>query len=79
MKLETDPPRYLNSVYLSVMIVQNGSAVLVAFLAERSFGGLGVTLATLVFTLLYFVFVEAMSKTFGVLHSSPTCSCPVVA
>ena len=39
VKLETDPPRYLNSVYLSVMIVQNGSAVLVAFLAERSFGG----------------------------------------
>jgi CBS domain containing-hemolysin-like protein len=70
VKLETDPPRYLNSVYLSVMIVQNGSAVLVAFLAERTFGGLGVTLATLVFTLLYFVFVEAMAKTFGVLHSA---------
>jgi CBS domain containing-hemolysin-like protein len=69
VKLETDPPRYLNSVYLSVMIVQNGSAVLVAFLAERSFGGLGVTLASLGFTLLYFVFVEAMAKTFGVLHS----------
>ena len=70
VKLETDPPRYLNSVYLSVMIVQNGSAVLVAFLAERSFGGLGVvTIASLVFTLLYFVFVEAMAKTFGVLHS----------
>ena len=69
VKLETDPPRYLNSVYLSVMIVQNGSAVLVAFLAERSFGGLGVTIASLGFTLLYFVFVEAMAKTFGVLHS----------
>jgi CBS domain containing-hemolysin-like protein len=56
-------------VYLSVMIVQNGSAVLVAFLAERSFDTLGVTLASLGFTLLYFVFVEAMAKTFGVLHS----------
>ena len=69
VKLETDPPRYLNSVYLSVMIVQNGSAILVAILAERQFDSLGVTLASLVFTLLYFVFVEAMSKTFGVLHS----------
>ena len=48
------------------MIVQNGSAILVAILAERQFDGLGVTLASLVFTLLYFVFVEAMSKTFGV-------------
>ena len=69
VKLETDPPRYLNSVYLAVMIVQNGSAILVAILAEREFGSLGVTIASLVFTLLYFVFVEAMSKTFGVLHS----------
>jgi len=69
VKLETDPPRYLNSVYLAVMIVQNGSAILVAILAENEFGSLGVTIASLVFTLLYFVFVEAMSKTFGVLHS----------
>jgi CBS domain containing-hemolysin-like protein len=69
VKLETDPPRYLNSVYLAVMIVQNGSAILVAILAERQFASLGVTIASLVFTLLYFVFVEAMSKTFGLLHS----------
>ena len=69
VRLETDPPRYLNSVYLAVMIVQNGSAILVAILAESEFGSLGVTIASLVFTLLYFVFVEAMSKTFGVLHS----------
>jgi putative hemolysin len=69
VRLETDPPRYLNSVYLAVMLVQNGSAIMVAILAERTFGGLGVTVASLVFTLLYFVVVEAMSKTFGVLHS----------
>ncbi len=69
VRLESDPPRYLNSVYLSVMIVQNGSAILVAILAQNQFGSLGVTIASLVFTLLYFVFVEAMSKTFGVLHS----------
>jgi CBS domain containing-hemolysin-like protein len=69
VRLESDPPRYLNSVYLCVMIVQNGSAILVAFLAERAFDSLGVTIASLVFTLLYFVLVEAMAKTFGVLHS----------
>jgi CBS domain containing-hemolysin-like protein len=56
-------------VYLAVMIVQNGSAILVAILAQRQFGSLGVTIVSVVFTLLYFVFVEAMSKTFGVLHS----------
>lgn len=69
VRLETHPPRYLNSVYLSVMIVQNGSAILVAVLADRTFDSVGVTIASLGFTLLYFVLVEAMSKTFGVLHS----------
>jgi len=69
VRLETDPPRFLNSIYLAVMLVQNGSAILVAFLAERTFGGFGIAIASLLFTLLYFVVVEAMSKTFGVLHS----------
>lgn len=72
-KIEADLPRYLNSVYFSVMLVQNGSAILVAILAERSFAGEGdgwwVALVSAVFTLAYFVFVEAMSKTFGVVHS----------
>ena len=68
-RIEADPPRYLNAVYLSVMFCQNGSAILVAILAERSYGGWGVTLVSVVFTLLYFVVVEAMAKTFGVLHS----------
>ena len=72
-KIEADLPRYLNSVYFSVMLVQNGSAILVAILAERLFTGEGdgwwVALVSAVFTLAYFVFVEAMSKTFGVVHS----------
>ncbi|HEX2178340.1 MAG TPA: hemolysin family protein [Actinomycetota bacterium] len=72
-KIEADLPRYLNSVYFSVMLVQNGSAILVAILAEHQFAGEGdgwwVALVSAVFTLAYFVFVEAMSKTFGVLHS----------
>ena len=68
-RIESDPPRYLNAIYLSVMFVQNGSAILVAILADRTYGSLGVTLVSVGFTLLYFVAVEAMSKTFGVLHS----------
>jgi CBS domain containing-hemolysin-like protein len=68
-RIEADPPRYLNAVYLTVMLCQNGSAILVAIIAERTYGGLGVTLVSVIFTLLYFVLVEAMSKTFGVLHS----------
>ena len=70
MKIESDPPRYLNAVYLTVMFVQNGSAILVAILAEREFGSdVGGRSRRSVFTLLYFVFVEAMAKTFAVLHT----------
>lgn len=68
-EIETDLPRYLNAVYLAVLLVQNGSAILVAFLAEEAFDALGVTLASIGFTLGYFVVVEAMAKTFAVLHS----------
>jgi CBS domain containing-hemolysin-like protein len=67
--IESQPARYLNSIYLGVMLVQNGSAILVAVLAERTYGNLGVTLISAGFTLAYFVVVEAMSKTFGILHS----------
>jgi CBS domain containing-hemolysin-like protein len=69
VKIESDPPRYLNAVYLAVMFVQNGSAILVAILAEREFGSTWVGLASFVFTLVYFVVVEAMAKTFAVLHT----------
>ncbi|MEX2393701.1 MAG: hemolysin family protein [Actinomycetota bacterium] len=65
-KIEQDPARYLNSVYLAVMFTQNGSAILVAILAERLYGDLGVTLISVGFTLLYFVLVEAMSKTLAI-------------
>jgi magnesium and cobalt exporter, CNNM family len=68
-RIEADPPRYLNSIYLAVMLAQNGSAILVAIIAEQRYGSLGVTLLSVGFTLLYFVLVEAMSKTYGILHS----------
>ncbi|MBI4260481.1 MAG: HlyC/CorC family transporter [Actinobacteria bacterium] len=72
VRIETDPPRHLNSIYLAVMFAQNGSAIIVAILAEQLYGSLGVTLISIGFTLVYFVFVEAMAKTFGILHSDRT-------
>jgi CBS domain containing-hemolysin-like protein len=70
-RIESDPPAYLNAVYLAVMFVQNGSAILVALIAETYFEHQAALLAVVsfVFTLVYFVIVEAMSKTFGILHS----------
>jgi putative hemolysin len=70
VRIETDPPRYLNSVYLAVMLVQNGSAILVAFLAERTFGSFGIAIASFVFTLLYFVVVEAIASPWPCRRSS---------
>ena len=68
-QIERDPPRYLNAVYLAATFAQNGSAILVAILAERYVGQLGITLVSVGFTLAYFVVVEAMAKTFAILHS----------
>jgi CBS domain containing-hemolysin-like protein len=68
-RIQQEPPRYLNAVYLAVMFVQNGSAVLVAIIAEQYFGSVGIALASFLFTVGYFVVVEAMAKTFGILHS----------
>jgi CBS domain containing-hemolysin-like protein len=68
-EIENHPARYLNAVYLTVMFAQNGSAILVAFLAGYYVDDLGITLVSIAFTLAYFVVVEAMSKTFAILHS----------
>jgi CBS domain containing-hemolysin-like protein len=68
-RIESDPARYLNSVYLCVMGAQNGSAILVAILAEHYLGDVGITVVSVGFTLIYFVIVEAMCKTFAILHS----------
>jgi len=79
-QIERDPAPYLNSVYLAVMLAQNGSAVLVAILAEHHFGDIGVALVSTGFTLAYFVIVEAMSKTYAILRSdrAALASAPIV-
>jgi CBS domain containing-hemolysin-like protein len=69
-RIESDPAPYLNAIYLCVMFVQNGSAILVAVLAEQTFDELWVTALSFLFTIAYFVVVEAMSKTFGILNSA---------
>lgn len=68
-KIASDLPPYLNAIYLAVLLVQNGSAMLVAILSEHFFGGIGIALVSIGFTFVYFVLVEAMGKTFAVLHS----------
>jgi CBS domain containing-hemolysin-like protein len=49
LRIESDPAPYLNAVYLCVMFVQNGSAILVAVLAEQTFDELWVRATALSF------------------------------
>lgn len=69
-RIESDPARYLNPIYLAVMCVQNGSAILVALIGEYYFEDVGIALLSGGFTLAYFVVVEAMSKTYGIQHDT---------
>lgn len=60
--------RVLNAILLAALLTQIAAATLTGILADRWFGSLGVTLATIVLTLLLFVYAEAIPKTYAVRH-----------
>ena len=64
--LVEDLPRVLNAVLLVVLLTQIGAATLAGYIAERHFGNLGVTLASVALTLVMFVYAEAIPKTIAV-------------
>lgn len=63
-----DPTRVLNAILLAALLVQIGAATVTGVLADRWFGGVGITLASVVLTLLLFVYSEAIPKTYAVRH-----------
>lgn len=62
-------PRVLSTILLSALLAQIVAATGVGILAERWFGTLGVTLASVILTILLFVYGEAIPKTYAVRHS----------
>jgi putative hemolysin len=68
LTLIDDLPRVMNSVLLVVLLVQIAAASVTGILAERNFGNLGVTIASVLLTLVLFVYAEAIPKTFAVQH-----------
>ena len=60
-----DLPHVLNTTLLVVLLVQIGAATVTGILAERWFGSLGVTIASIVLTIFLFVYSEAIPKTFA--------------
>jgi CBS domain containing-hemolysin-like protein len=68
LTLIDDLPRVMNTVLLVVLLVQIAAASVTGILAERNFGNLGVTIASVLLTLVLFVYAEAIPKTFAVQH-----------
>ena len=63
-----DLPRALNTVLLVVLLIQISAAAIAGLLAERLFGSLGVTIASIVLTVILFIYTEAIPKTYAVAH-----------
>jgi len=59
-------PVALNSVLLLVLSAQVAAATIAGFLAERWFGGVAVTITSIVLTAVLFVYAEAVPKTVAV-------------
>jgi putative hemolysin len=68
LSLERDLPRVLNAVLLTVLLVQVGAATIAGVVAERHFGNTGVTIASVLLTVVMFIYTEAIPKTVAVRH-----------
>jgi CBS domain containing-hemolysin-like protein len=68
LRLVHDLPRVLNAVLLTVLLVQVGAATIAGVVAERHFGNTGVTIASVLLTVVMFVYTEAIPKTVAVRH-----------
>jgi len=68
-KLIDDLPNVLSTILLAALLAQIVSAAVAGLLAERWFGGIGITLASAVLTVLLFVYGEAIPKTYAVRHT----------
>jgi CBS domain containing-hemolysin-like protein len=65
LRLLDDLPHVLNTTLLVVLLVQIGAATVTGILAERWFGSVGVTVASIVLTIFLFVYSEAIPKTYA--------------
>lgn len=68
VRLLEDLPRALNTVLLVVLLIQISAATIAGLLAEQLFGSLGVTIASIILTIILFIYTEALPKTYAVAH-----------
>lgn len=69
LELVTHPERWVNPLLLSVNICQTVQATLTGVVAGRLFGALGVAIGVTLNVVVFFVFAEAVPKTYAVIHS----------
>ncbi|HEX6220303.1 MAG TPA: hemolysin family protein [Acidimicrobiia bacterium] len=65
-------PEVLNLILLLALLAQIGSATITGILAQRWFGNLGVTIASIVLTIVLYIYGEAIPKTYAVRHAERT-------
>ena len=61
-------PAVMNTILLVVLLVQIAAATLAGSLAARHFGSLGITITSIVLTVVLFVYAESIPKTYAVHH-----------
>lgn len=69
LELVSHPERWVNPLLLSVNICQTVQATLTGVVAGRLFGPAGVAIGVLLNVVVFFVFAEAVPKTYAVIHS----------
>jgi CBS domain containing-hemolysin-like protein len=67
-RITSDPTRYVHAVSLAVLGAQNGALVVVAVIADRRLGGAGAAGVAVLFTLAYFVLVDAVAQRLARVH-----------
>ncbi|MFP4074822.1 MAG: hemolysin family protein [Actinomycetota bacterium] len=65
-------PEVLNLILLLALLAQIGSATVTGILAQRWFGNVWVTIASIVLTIFLYIYGEAIPKTYAVRHSMRT-------
>jgi CBS domain containing-hemolysin-like protein len=65
-------PQVLNLILLLALLAQIGSATITGILAQRWFGSIGVTVASIVLTIVLYIYGEAIPKTYAVRHAERT-------
>jgi CBS domain containing-hemolysin-like protein len=69
LTLVTNPERWVNPLLLSVNVCQTVQATLTGVVAGRLFGPAGVAIGVVLNVVVFFVFAEAVPKTYAILHS----------